>query len=193
MVLVWFVEIRPDRMKPGGGKRKGSAFERQVCTALSRWITHGAKDDCFWRSAMSGGRATVAHKAGKKVRQAGDICSVSPEGHVLTDRFFVECKHVADLNVDSFLIEDVGKLAKFWKHAIVQADRHGRRPVLIARENRRGTLLITNSTNFTSGLPLLKRRDGVEIYDFDAIMATRFIGRDEPLTGVPRLRSTRGP
>jgi hypothetical protein len=181
-------------MKPGGGKAKGSAFEREVCKTLSRWITNGAKDDCFWRSAMSGGRATVAHKAGKDVRQAGDITAVASEGHTLCDHFFIECKHVADLDVDSFLIEDIGRLSKFWKQAITQAARHQRIPMLIARENRRGVLLVSSGPlwNISRCPPLLVRRDGASIYDFDALMATPFLGNDVQRTGIPRLKSIRG-
>jgi hypothetical protein len=81
-------------VKKGGGKGKGSSFERKVCVLLSLWVTNGKKKDAFWRSSMSGGRATIHVKRGDKNRQAGDIAAVAPEGHQFTDVFFAECKHV---------------------------------------------------------------------------------------------------
>jgi len=132
------------RMRPGGGKAKGASFERQVCKELSLWITDGKRTDCFWRSAMSGGRATVASKKGVDVRQAGDITAVAPEGTELTDKWFIECKHVKTLVLDSFLVKGTGLLAKFWKKCCKEAERHGRLPIIIARQNKWPTLIITN-------------------------------------------------
>jgi hypothetical protein len=122
-------------MQRGAGKRKGSSFERVICKSLSLWITKGKSADAFWRSSLSGGRATVAHRKGQSVRQAGDICAVAPEGHSLTDRFYFECKHYRDLKWDRFILEGAGPLAKFWKEARKQALVHGREPVLIAKQN----------------------------------------------------------
>ena len=128
-------------MKPGRGKAKGSAFEREICKALSLWVTHGEKDDCFWRSAISGGRATVARKKGKVVRQDGDITAVSPEGHSLTDRFFIECKHVKKLGLDQFLVKRTGLLAEFWKKAREQSGTKW--PIIIAKQNQWPILVIS--------------------------------------------------
>ena len=36
---------------------KGSEFEREMCKCLSLWWTDSKRDDVFWRSAQSGGRA----------------------------------------------------------------------------------------------------------------------------------------
>lgn len=91
---------------------------------------------------MSGGRATVAKKKGIDIRQAGDITCVAPEGHALTDLFFLECKFYRDLQIDSFILDNKGKLAEFWRIAVREAERHERRPMLIAKENRREPLII---------------------------------------------------
>ncbi len=131
-------------MKSGGGKQKGSSFERTVCKLLSRWISNGERDDLYWRSAMSGGRATVAKKKGIDVRQAGDITAVAPEGHVLTDLFYIECKSYRDLQIDSFILDNRGKLAEFWRIAMREAKRYDRRPMLIAKESRRESIIITD-------------------------------------------------
>lgn len=129
-------------MRAGGGKNKGSAYERRVCAQLSRWITHGAKDDCLWRASMSGGRATVHHRKGSVVRQVGDIVAVSPEGHVL-DGYFIECKHVKNLSLDAFFLTGKGVLANFWRIACQEATKHERTPMLIARQNRYPDLVLT--------------------------------------------------
>lgn len=123
------------------GKAKGAQFERHVCALLSRWITNGKRDDCFWRSAMSGGRATVQTRKGKANRQAGDITAVSREGHKLTDKFYIECKSYRSLDIGQFLFE-TGKLAAFWRKTVEEAKKHHRNAILIAKENRGKILLI---------------------------------------------------
>jgi hypothetical protein len=118
-------------MKQGGGKGKGGEFERRICVELSKWITKGEKIDCLWRSAMSGGRATV--KRGQ-VRQAGDITAVAPEGHALTEKFYVECKAYKTLTLDC-LVTGKGTLIDFWKIAVREAKSHNKLPMLIFKRN----------------------------------------------------------
>lgn len=130
-------------MRAGGGKRKGSKFERSICRELSRWITKGVREDVFWRSSISGGRATVALRKGIKVRQAGDICAVAEEGNAFCDQWFIECKHLKSLKLDSFLIQNTGRLAKIWKKVLKQAKEHNRDPMLIAQQNGWPPLVIT--------------------------------------------------
>ena len=129
-------------MLPGGGKRKGGAFERTVCKALSRWVTHGKREDVFWRSAMSGGRATVR---GKDVRQSGDVTCVAPEGHVLTDRFVIECKHVRTLDVFAFMLLQRGQLWKFWVKLIAEAMMRNKYAMLIGKQNNKPIIVLTDS------------------------------------------------
>lgn len=133
-------------MKSGGGKQKGSAFERKICKALSLWVSRGKDEDLFWRSAMSGGRATVARRKGTNLaRQAGDITATAPEGHQLTDVFFIECKNVKTLGVTNFVYNRGSPIRGFWDVACEQADKHGREPMLIAKENHGITLVLVAS------------------------------------------------
>jgi hypothetical protein len=150
-------------MRRGGGKNKGSAFERKICKQLSLWVSFGKQSDCFWRSAISGGRATVQHRKGVKVRQSGDIVSVSPEGHVLTNSWYVECKHVRSLDLASFILKRKGKLAKFWQTATREAEKHDKDALLIAKQNNQPVLVM--ATVFPSGVCRL--------------VATVYIGREE--------------
>lgn len=153
-------------------KQKGASFERDVCCKLSLWITAGVSKDCFWRSAMSGGRSTVIVRAGGTNRQAGDITAVAPEGHILTDRYFIECKHMKTLEFAQFAIHDRGLLAGFWRKAVEQAAQHSRRPMLIGRQNRAATIVLTYDA--LRGLePIVRTRSAgptTYVYLFDELL-----------------------
>lgn len=128
-------------MKAGGGKGKGSGFERAICKDLSLWITNNKKEDVFWRSAMSGGRSTVALRAGKKLgAQAGDISSVHKAGNAFIETFMVECKNYQKLNFES-LVKRKGKLLEFWKIASQEASRYNKIPMLVAKQNHYPTVV----------------------------------------------------
>jgi len=127
-------------------KRKGGAFERETCESLSLWVSKGERDDLFWRSAMSGGRATVKQKTGKaNVSQGGDICAVDPRGHALVGPFAIECKFYKDLKLDCAFLRGYGPLIKFWREAVHMAKRQGKIPMLIAKQNGWPVLLILNT------------------------------------------------
>lgn len=130
-------------MKSGGGKQKGSEFEREVCKILSLYVTAGHRDDVLWRSAMSGGRATVALKKGKRLDHvAGDICAIHPAGQLLTDEYFIECKHYANLDYTGLLLTGTGVSALFWTTACEKAVTHAKRPMLILKQNRRPVMVM---------------------------------------------------
>jgi hypothetical protein len=158
----------------GGGKQKGSSFERAVCARLSMWITKGEKEDVFWRSAMSGGRGTQlkARFAATGGHAVGDICAVAPEGHALTDKFFVECKHVKNLSIQTFLLgQEKGLLHSFWQKACEQAKQHGKEPMLIAKQNFQPTLLVMNASRasalFNRPSLCLVFTERAHVFDFD--------------------------
>jgi hypothetical protein len=134
-------------MKSGGGKQKGASFERAVCKQLSLWISQGKRQDLYWRSAMSGGRATVGRKTGTDLNhQAGDICAVHPEGHVLTNSLYFECKHLKRFTLDHLITgSNASPLTAIWKTTCKEAFHYMRIPVLIAKQNLMPVLLITTS------------------------------------------------
>lgn len=75
------------------GNKKGSSFERKICKQLSLWWTDGERDDVFWRSSQSGGRATQRAKKGKTTYGSyGDIAAVDPYGEPLLKLFTIELK-----------------------------------------------------------------------------------------------------
>ena len=130
-------------MRDGGGKQKGSQFERLICWKLSRFIDPQGEDTLFWRSAMSGGRSTRQAKKGiKNQSQAGDITCIHPDGNWLTQYFVIECKFYADLNLSSSILFGKGKLAGFWRDLNLVAGKANKYPLLIAKQNRIEPLVI---------------------------------------------------
>lgn len=129
-------------------KQKGGQFERDICKALSRWLSNGTREDLFWRSAMSGGRSTVAAKGGKKLNaQCGDITSVDPLGNILTDDCYFECKHLKHFSLDDLIKGNMSakSLLTIWNTTKTEAERYNdRNPVLIFRQNLWPTILCTD-------------------------------------------------
>lgn len=116
-------------------KRKGSKFERDLCTKLSLWISNGKHNDLLWRSAMSGGRATrriVTHGA---QQVSGDICATHALGHNLTDFWHIEAKHVRDMQLPSLILKNTGFLATEWRRCYRQAKSHNKHPMMIVKQN----------------------------------------------------------
>jgi len=72
---------------------KGGAYERAICKALSLWWTEEGRDDVFWRSSTSGGRATVRSRQGRATfGQYGDVQATDPIGQPLIDLCTIELK-----------------------------------------------------------------------------------------------------
>jgi len=72
---------------------KGGQYERLFCKEISLWWTGGERDDVFWRSAQSGGRATQRMKKGLKTHGSyGDIAAVDPVGEPLIKFATIELK-----------------------------------------------------------------------------------------------------
>lgn len=123
-------------MRKGGGKQKGSQFERDICKQLSLWISSDQREDIFWRSAMSGGRATISSSKGKSlIAQVGDISCIDPIGSKFAESFYCECKFYANLDYLG-LLKDTGKLLEFWLDTKTKSEDCGKNPLLIAKQNR---------------------------------------------------------
>ena len=123
-------------MRSGGGPKKGSRYEREICKALSRWISEGQRDDVFWRTAMSGGRATIGLRSGEVRRaQAGDVGAIDALGEQLLKHVVIDTKAYDELNVFSGIVNDAGRLYRFWNELRDEARKFDKRPMLIARQN----------------------------------------------------------
>lgn len=72
---------------------KGAQFERDICRVLSLWWSEQKRDDLFWRTSQSGGRATVRQQKGLRTAGSyGDIAALDPEGESLLRVFTIELK-----------------------------------------------------------------------------------------------------
>lgn len=136
-------------MKKGGGKQKGSEFERQVCKDLSMWISGGQRKDLFWRSAMSGGRATLALKKSESaVSQAGDVSAIDQLGYDFIKTYLVECKAYKNLNFHHMLSMSNGEFVTFWLKVKDDASLNRKQPMLIAKQNYIPTIVCVNETTY---------------------------------------------
>lgn len=178
-------------MRSGGSKQKGAGYERKVCQQLSRWLSGGRRKDLFWRSAMSGGRATLAHAKGIKLAtQGGDVSAIDPLGAPLTETFCIEIKFYKDLDLAAFL-QGKGKLAKFWKQAKVDAKKYGKEPMLIAKQNMQPPLVLVRIGCYIQqdGWTVWRsRKYDLAMGNFDALLKQRF---GAPAVGIVRYRPTR--
>ena len=131
-------------MRKGGGSSKGSSFEREICKQLSLWWSEGNRDDIFWRTAGSGGRATNRARQGKETSGAyGDLTFIDPSGADLLKVCCFELKRgygqwcVLDL-IDRRTDAKPCIAAKFWKQAKRSAeDAHVPHSIVIFRRDQK--------------------------------------------------------
>jgi len=172
-------------MRPGGGYEKGAEFERKTCEMLSLWITAGARDDLFWRTAMSGGRATIKMREGSQAKaQAGDIGMIDPLGATFLDNFFVEVKHHQDLLFHYLIVGGKSGIVEFWRKTCNDAGDHDKFPLMIVKQNRVKTLWCIDSdgidqfSDWEFELPISERcyipHTDLHIYLFDDVLRCRY-------------------
>jgi len=129
------------------GKGKGSAFEREICFALSKWWTQGKRDDIYRRSATSGGRATVRTKVGKRTAgQYGDIAIADPLGQPLIELSTIELKTGYPGQSPFDLVDRVGKQNPKYKQFFEQCEREKKEAnvpfwILIARRKQKDIMI----------------------------------------------------
>jgi len=140
-------------------RQKGSNFEREMCKLLSRWWTDKERDDIFWRTSQSGGRATQRAKGGKSTYGSyGDIAAVDPIGAPLLKAFTIELKRGNSHGnpVDLFDAPRTDKI-RGWEHCLDQTVRSAKDAqsigwLLILQRDRR---LPCISIDFVSAKKLL--------------------------------------
>lgn len=108
---------------------KGGDFERTVAKQLSLWWSKGlggeVRDDIFWRTSQSGGRATQRFKSGKNTYGSqGDIASVDPVGEPLIKLFTIELKRGSSHGSPGDLLDfKADNLAHPWMKCLIQTIR----------------------------------------------------------------------
>jgi len=137
------------------GKEKGNSFERAISKELSLFITNNERDDIFYRSQNSGGRFTIRDKLGVSTHnQDGDITSMHPDGDIFTEVFSVELKHYKNINIWSIItgVKKSKSVLNFWNQTQNTAEKVNKIPILIARQNYKPILFITNNEYFKLSL-----------------------------------------
>ena len=135
-------------MRQGGGKAKGSEFERWTGKRLSIWITEGRRDNLFSRNVLSGGAHTLTVLKGGIANIPGDLMAASPLAFNFLSVISVECKHHQDIDLDVFL-RDVKRTSFLYKTINVtskQAHDQGLSFMVIAKENRHEPLVFMEHT-----------------------------------------------
>ena len=126
---------------------KGATFERDISKVLSQWWSVGLggvkRDDIFWRSSQSGGRATQRAKFGKDTYGSyGDITALDPIGEPLMRFATIELKRgYKDTPWDLLECKRTGAVRPFEK-ALVQAQKSSIQSgslgwILIGKRDRR--------------------------------------------------------
>ncbi len=135
-------------------RNKGLAYEREIAKSLSLWLSRGEAKDWFCRSQASGAMAT--REPGEWNSQAGDIAATGIQGAPLTETFLIECKRWKVFGLGS-LIYRKSNLMSVWYTAVKQSVQATKLPMLIAREDKRKTIVVVDEYGFA----LLKTRCGL--------------------------------
>lgn len=133
--------------------RKGGAYEREFCRKLSEWWSDGTRDDIFWRTSSSGGRATQRAKTNRKTfGQYGDIQAVDPIGAPLMRVLCVELKRGYNKDTLADAIDRSSVAAQqtweaFVEQAQAQAEHSGARHWLLVqrRDDRQAVAFFPRS------------------------------------------------
>ncbi len=130
-------------MKQGGGKQKGSAFERLICKKLSLWFTNNEREDIFFRSASSGAMATQRFKKGKKTSgQVGDVTSTDLEGIKFINEFNIELKSYKDFSLDFLVYKNKSLIHSWWEQCVKDSEMENKKPLLIIKKNNKKEIII---------------------------------------------------
>jgi len=141
----------------GKGSVKGFNFEREICKELSFWWTGNVRDDVFWRTSQSGGRATTRLKHGKTTANSdGDVAAIDPVGQPFIDRCFVEIKrgYSDEVSILDFIDRKKGDplLLKWWLEAIKKVEKTNQKEILIIFKRDRHEKCIMFSNKVASDL-----------------------------------------
>ena len=132
----------------GKGKGKGSDFERQICKELGLWWTNNERDDIFWRSSNSGGRATVRSRQDKGTfGQYGDVQATDPIGQPLIDLCTIELKRgYGNASVGDVIDKGPKAAEQMWETWVRQAKEDHEKAgsfswLLITKRDRRSSMV----------------------------------------------------
>ena len=177
------------------GSVKGSNFEREICKKLSLWWSEDLRDDIFWRTSISGARATTRSKKGQGTSYSqGDVTFIDPVGKPFIAACLIEIKrgYTNEISVLDFIDRKRGEplLWKWWRR--LEKDRRQIRrkySLLIFKRNQRRTCIMLDKEMWGEIIdyngyfvgPLLNMNDLriVNFNDFFEWVNPGFFKRDE--------------
>lgn len=123
------------------GSIKGGSFERKIAKQLSLWWTEGdgyeQRDDIFYRTDGSGGRATVRAKQGTTTANScGDLSYLDISGKPFVDLINIEIKCGYSRELDILDLADgytkkKHTILKWIEKAELEAENAGRKYIMI--------------------------------------------------------------
>ena len=119
----------------------------------------------------------MGQRTGKHLAwHAGDISPTAPGAERLSEFFYIECKCVKSLDLNSWIFRGTGRGLQFWKDACVKANIYNKYPMLIAKENVTRTLLIvpSNLPNIEVAPAALARLPDATFYDYETVLSQAF-------------------
>lgn len=147
-------------MKKGGGKAKGSAFEREISKKLSIWMGAKDKDIWVWRSPSSGAVSTIANKYNDF---SGDLIATNPIAEKFFRLYSIELKNgYSDAIIDKTLLQN-STIEKFWKQTINDAIKGNKDPILIFKRTRSKTIIGINENTKNKLTKKLKNLNSIVI------------------------------
>lgn len=113
---------------------KGSAWEREICKILSKWINGTIKPYVFWRGHGSGAMFSMDHDVGDTF--SGDIYAIRDEGKFFTSIFSIELKNgYPSVSIDKHLkCNKSDELREFWIQSCRDAVQSNKEPLLIYKK-----------------------------------------------------------
>ena len=133
---------------------KGSNFERKMCKRFSLWWTDNKRDDVFWRTSQSGGRATERQKKNMKTAGGyGDMMATHEIAKPFENIFIMEFKKGYDKDVGVLILVD-GKqkeptLLKWWnKNEKIKTESNRKFGLIVFQRNRRRPCIVMTTSLF---------------------------------------------
>lgn len=154
-------------------RTKGSAFEREMATAFSLWWTEGERDDVFWRTQGSGGRATRRAQKGKKTRyQYGDMTFTDPIGKSIIEYASFEFKFHKKFSVLGVLhnVDFQADWMVSWAKAWRDGELSQRNPILITKQNHGKPVMWVTRDAFTGSLSSITPANMIKNYISECVV-----------------------
>ena len=128
-------------------KAKGAAFERLMAKQFSLWWTGNARDDVFWRTPLSGGRATRRSSSGRQTSGGyGDLHSTHDKADVFCRMCTIEMKTgYPGLNLLTLLVRN--DRADIWQKWMAKLKKEAKQAgtsywILVVRMFHKGVTVI---------------------------------------------------